>query len=470
MAREIERKFLVKNDAWRKQAGPGVPYRQGYLSTDPARSVRVRVAGDEAFVTIKGRSAGAARDEFEYPIPREDAEQMLENLCIKPLIEKTRYVIREGPLKWEIDEFAGENQGLVIAEMEIPEESTEIEKPGWVGDDVTGDPRYYNINLVYEPFRRRGMAYHLKAGESVPAEIKRIVREQIDAAVRELSGRRNGNRDEAIHEARKRIKKIRAAMRLVQSELGDTYRIENARFRSVARRLTEFRDAGSIIEIFDHLRDKYKDDLVDGSLESIRKALIARKEEAEQRANIDKVLDELADDLRAASKRVKAWPLQTDGFPAIAPGLEGVFRKGRNALALVRKHPDPVRHHDWRKRVKDHWYHVRLLEDVWIDVLEGYEKSLKELETWLGDDHNLAVLRDTIVGNPNAFGSDKVVNLCLDLIDKYQKELRDDAASQGERIYDESPTHLTTRMKHLWTTWQTRPKSLEELEKVQSGH
>jgi len=152
MAREIERKYLVENDAWRREAPPGVPIVQGYLSADPDRSVRIRIAGDDAFVTIKGKAQGSARDEYEYPIPKDDAAEILENLCLKPPIEKTRYIVRRGDLKWEIDEFAGENRGLVMAEVETAKPSAEIEKPAWLGKDVTADPRYANVRLARHPF------------------------------------------------------------------------------------------------------------------------------------------------------------------------------------------------------------------------------------------------------------------------------------------------------------------------------
>ena len=154
MPREIERKFLLKNDNWRKAAEPGIPYRQGYLCMEPERSVRVRVAGDRAFLTIKGKSEGAGRDEFEYPIPKEDAEHLLGDLCVKPLIEKTRYIVRDERLKWEIDEFGGENRGLVFVEVELKDEGEKIAKPDWVGEEVTGDPRYYNLNLVMNAYSK----------------------------------------------------------------------------------------------------------------------------------------------------------------------------------------------------------------------------------------------------------------------------------------------------------------------------
>ncbi len=151
MAVEIERKFLVVGDAWRKLA-PGVLYRQGYLSSEPARTVRVRIAGERAFLTVKGRTEGATRLEYEYPIPRHDAAEMLDRLAEQPLIEKRRYRIARGMHTWEVDEFLGDNAGLVVAEIELGSESESFEKPEWIGAEVTGDPRYYNANLVAHPY------------------------------------------------------------------------------------------------------------------------------------------------------------------------------------------------------------------------------------------------------------------------------------------------------------------------------
>jgi adenylate cyclase len=152
VAREIERKYRVQNDDWRREAGAGTMYRQGYLSLDPERSVRVRAGGGQAFLTIKGQSQGAAREEFEYPIPEQDAGQLLDTLCIQPLIEKTRYVIRRGHLKWEIDEFHGRNRGLIIAEVELADDRQPVDLPAWLGEEVTRDPRYYNLSLVRLPY------------------------------------------------------------------------------------------------------------------------------------------------------------------------------------------------------------------------------------------------------------------------------------------------------------------------------
>lgn len=150
MGKEIERKFLVAGEDW-KYLGEGVSYRQGYLNTRKERVVRVRTMGDRAVLTIKGATKGATRLEFEYNIPVQDAVQLLD-LCERPLVEKTRYKVPFRGLVWEVDEFHGENEGLMVAECELESEDQEIEKPNWVGDEVTDDPRYYNANLVAHPY------------------------------------------------------------------------------------------------------------------------------------------------------------------------------------------------------------------------------------------------------------------------------------------------------------------------------
>ena len=153
MAKEIERKFLVNGDAWRALA-KGTTYRQGYLNSAKERTVRVRIADGRAFLTIKGITVGATRSEYEYEIPLDDGKAMLDTLAEKPLIEKMRYKIPVGNVTWEIDEFLGENVGLIIAEVELKGADQTFDKPVWLGDEVTSDPRYFNANLIKNPFTR----------------------------------------------------------------------------------------------------------------------------------------------------------------------------------------------------------------------------------------------------------------------------------------------------------------------------
>lgn len=155
MAVEIERKFLVMGDQWRS-LGTGQRYRQGYLASDAGRAVRVRVVGDRAFLTIKGGGQDISRLEFEYPIPVAEAEVMLEHLCDRPLIDKTRYKIPIGEVVWEVDEFAGENAGLIVAEVELTHPDQPLELPDWVGAEVSHDARYFNAALAKHPYRLWG--------------------------------------------------------------------------------------------------------------------------------------------------------------------------------------------------------------------------------------------------------------------------------------------------------------------------
>ena len=153
MSKEIERKFLVKGDGWRSESkDAGLVIRQGYLSSKRACTVRVRVLGDRAFITVKGAPAGIVRAEYEYEIPLADAYEMLDTLCERPLIEKIRHELKTPAGTWVVDVFAGDNEGLVVAEVELDEEGQAIELPGWIAEEVTDDPRYLNVNLVKHPF------------------------------------------------------------------------------------------------------------------------------------------------------------------------------------------------------------------------------------------------------------------------------------------------------------------------------
>lgn len=152
MAIEIERKFLLSNDGWRAQADGGCEYRQGYLQGDGTVAVRVRVAADQAWLTIKGGGEGIARQEFEYGIPLADAHAMLSRLCRQPPIEKRRYRVPAGAHVWEIDVFHGANAGLVLAEIELSGVDEPFERPDWLGDEVSDDPRYYNAYLNRHPY------------------------------------------------------------------------------------------------------------------------------------------------------------------------------------------------------------------------------------------------------------------------------------------------------------------------------
>lgn len=152
MGKEIERKYVVKLDTWQPQ-GAGIHFKQGYLNSQKERVVRVRIEGEKAKLTIKGITTGVTRSEFEYALPVEDAAILLDNLCEQPLIDKHRHKEVHGGKTWEIDVFHGENEGLVVAEVELTSETEAIEIPAFIGDEVSSDPRYFNSNLLKHPFK-----------------------------------------------------------------------------------------------------------------------------------------------------------------------------------------------------------------------------------------------------------------------------------------------------------------------------
>lgn len=153
MATEIERKFLLKNDSWRTEANEGSMIRQGYLAGTEKSSIRVRVSGEKANINIKSATLDVTRQEYEYAIPLSEANEILDTLCEGPLIEKTRYHVQHGDHVWEVDEFYGDNQGLVVAEIELNSADENFERPDWVGEEVSDDTRYYNVCLVKHPYK-----------------------------------------------------------------------------------------------------------------------------------------------------------------------------------------------------------------------------------------------------------------------------------------------------------------------------
>ena len=296
------------------------------------------------------------------------------------------------------------------------------------------------------------MPYRLRANESVRRGIRRVTAAEIDAAIKQLT---NGeDRDEAIHDARKAVKKVRGALRLVRFDLGKRFQEDNTFFGEIGRKLSELRDAAAMLEIFDDLVKHYKSQLPHNELVSVRHGLETRKRNFEAEKNIDAVVNEVIGDLRVARLRVDRWPLHSNGFAAVAPGLSITFKAGRRAFAAAYEDPLPENFHDFRKRAKDHWYHIRLLENLWTPVMEAYESSLKDLEQLLGDDHNLVVLRACVLNDPTHFKDKHDLEMLFKLMDSYQDELRLDARNIGERIYGQKPRELVAQMQHLWEAWK----------------
>jgi CHAD domain-containing protein len=292
--------------------------------------------------------------------------------------------------------------------------------------------------------------YRLQKNEPVAAGVKRIVSEETASAAGQLANSKAPQQAEAIHEARKSVKKIRGVLRLVQPELDGAYRAEVARWRELGHSLAAFRDADAMVETYDNLRKKYSGEIPRGALNSMRRALVKRSKEAARSNRAREVMQKVADGLTEGGLRACQWPLKEEGFDAIGPGIERTFKRGAKAFRLASKLPTPVNLHDWRKRVKEHWYQIRLLEDRWTGKIKKRESRLKDLEDALGEDHNLVVLLNLIKQNSRLYGTPETLRLFRRLANRYQKELRKEALSLGEDIYKEKPSEFIKRIEQLW--------------------
>lgn len=307
------------------------------------------------------------------------------------------------------------------------------------------------------------MAYRLTAEEAVRAGLLRVVREEIDFAIAQLRDPNRSNRDKGIHEARKCIKKTRAIVRLSMPALGALGKRNNALLRDAGRGLSGFRDAAALVETVDGLLERFTDETPATALNpaqalnNLRAILGDRKKEGGEQSDPQAAMLRTIAALRRLRRSVSAWPDLTDDFSAIGEGLKKSYRKGRRVLAGVRSAPAPERFHELRKRVKDHWYHVRLLGNLWPGPMEAREKCLRDLQEWLGDDHDLAVLREGIAAEPAAFGDETAIAVLMNAIDGRQKELREAALAMAERIYEERPRDHVRRLKHLWRFWRPSP-------------
>ena len=298
------------------------------------------------------------------------------------------------------------------------------------------------------------MAFQLKAKESVRGGITRTVRRQIEKALKHLRVRRKpqergASENAAVPEIRKCFKRVRAALRLVREELGDdVYREENWCFRDAARPLAEVRDAQALIETVDNLTQQFEEAIEPGSLAKIHTALLANQQEVTRRVLDEEsacaTVEEVAIRMLA---RLQDWKIERDGWVALESGLRRVYRTGHRALALAVKDPSVANLHEWRKQANYLWHQLQLLEATWT----GSEKELVDqthrLSRLLGEDHDLAVLRETLAADPLAYGGHRILKSVFVVIDRRREELEQQAFALGREVYKDSPKVFTSRIE-----------------------
>jgi CYTH domain-containing protein/CHAD domain-containing protein len=484
---EIERKFLV-TEMPRAESGR-VPIEQGYLAVDQDAEVRLRRAGEELFLTAKG-GHGEVREEVEVAIEPEDFAALWP-LTAGRRVRKVRHYAPLGyDLRAEVDVYEEGLDGLRTVEVEFdsPEASRAFTPPPWFGKELTGDRRYANRTLASqglpaEQERRDDMtmddegatteeprddappaegaegeapapsrSYRLLTDEDAATGIRRVIASRLEKAAERLREPLDGDAlAEAIHGARKDLKKARAALRLVREEVGEeTFRRENQALRDAARTLSASRDAEVKLETLAALVEGGAGDVPPGPAALWHDALAADR---------DRIVDAGGDQIEAAvaaieevAGRVPEWPLRHTGWKLLSPGLDTAYSEGREAFEALPSRPTFEAVHELRKRGKDLWYQLRLLRDAWPAVLEPTAEEIHEFTDLLGDHHDLAVLAEDLETREE-FGSAHK-NVLREVIAVEQHALLIDALSLGERVYAEKPGPFGRRLRAYWRAWR----------------
>jgi CHAD domain-containing protein len=300
------------------------------------------------------------------------------------------------------------------------------------------------------------MGYAFDRNETVPHAVRRITDEQVEGAVSALERVQDHDLEATVHDCRKRAKKLRGLLRLVRPALGRAYRPANESFRDAGRELSAIRDAHAALATFDALVAASLDRLPEGGLGAVRVGLAAAADRASNARDRRVRIDVAADLFRAGRRNVGRAGLDARGWAAVGPGLERTYRAGRRALAAAHlgRGSDPTAMHEWRKRTKDAWYHVRLLSDAAPSILEPLEDRFHDLSDALGDAHDLAVICDRLRASPDRFGGRTPVRAACALAEERRGQLERRAARLGVRLYAEKPVAYSDRMGAYWRLWQ----------------
>jgi CHAD domain-containing protein len=295
------------------------------------------------------------------------------------------------------------------------------------------------------------MAFGLTRRRPLAKELARIVAKEFERTLGHVAAD-SADRVEGIHEARKSIKKIRAVVRLVRKDLGGAARVLNRQLRAIAHQLSPLRDVDATLEIMESLRAHYPRLVTSSLFARVHRGLVAWRRRALARLDPDRALARVARDIRrSATETPELIRRRVRGYASIRAGMTRGYRRARKAMASVQANPDDSAWHIWRRRVKDHWYHIRLLEGI-SATARRRARRLKRLETWLGDDHNLVLLRTTILSAPTQFGRDRTTAVVLGCIATYQTTLRRRTLRLGDRLFARRPKVFRQSVDGWWDT------------------
>jgi len=303
------------------------------------------------------------------------------------------------------------------------------------------------------------MAFELRSAESLRKGVRRLVRKQLDNVSEEMSSDHTGQRDEAVHEGRKSFKKIRAVLRLVRPAIGEkAYRAENNCFRDAGRPLTEVRDAKVLVETLDGLIEHYREHITGRAFADVREALQNNLRSVRRRVlDQKKAFGATAKVVGQARKHVKDWADAPNSWSSVGRGLEKTYGQACAAFEEAAGDPTTEKMHEWRKQAKYLRYQLELLHPLWPERLGELAEEADQMGTLLGDDHDLAVLRQMLTSHPDRFGDEGDREALLALIDRRHAELLREALQLGRRFFEDRPRRFARRLKAYWKTWRNPP-------------
>ena len=301
--------------------------------------------------------------------------------------------------------------------------------------------------------RGYAVSYRIEVNETLEASVKRAAEEQVGKALTRLESAGKSEREEAIHDARKAIKKVRALLRLARGELGKrSYKRENRRFRNAGRYLSDLRDVQVMVNMLDTLQRHFDDQLYAKAFKNVRSELLKRQEAAEKALEDGDTIEKAVTLLAEAKGEIKGWTFkrQRERLPK---GVVSAYREGLEAFEQAYAEPSNEAFHAWRKRVKDLWYHLRLLKNTWPPLVAETAEMQSRLADYLGDDHDLSVLQEALVREPAAFGDATEVEALLALAKERSEQLRNEAKYLAARLYAETPDAFTERYGAYYRVW-----------------
>lgn len=298
------------------------------------------------------------------------------------------------------------------------------------------------------------MAFSLKPAQSVRKNLRRLAGRQIEKALGSLAD--TSDMDKAVHEVRKCCKRLRALLRLVRPHVAeDAYQRENTRFRDAARPLSEVRDAAVLVETLDKLREDFPDPPSAEAIGDIRKELVARKQKVQTHVQDEQnALAAVIDAFRQAQERVSAWTGVADRWRSLGDGVQAVYQKARAAFVTAADDPTVDNLHEWRKQTKYLRHHMEILTPLWPEMIGDVAEQSDRLGEFLGEDHDLAVLRQFLTDQSDRFGGMSALDGLLGLVEQRRRQLLRDELLRGERLYQERPRNFNQRLRGYWRGWR----------------